>query len=78
MQFPNGVNKSNLIKLGVLGAAYYMLKGRNTQPANKQIQQRQEQLDENQERLDNNNNNQTLTPFQMGKQLAGKFLGKKF
>ena len=33
MQFPNGVNKSNLIKLGVLGAAYYMLKGRNkTQP----------------------------------------------
>lgn len=78
MQFPNGVNKSNLIKLGVLGAAYYMLKGRNTQPANKQIQQRQEQLDENQERLDNNNNNQKLTPFQMGKQLAGKFLGKKF
>lgn len=78
MQFPNGVNKSNLIKLGVLGAAYYMLKGRNTQPANKQIQQRQAQLDENQERLDNNNNNQKLTPFQMGKQLAGKFLGKKF
>ena len=33
MQFPNGVTKSNLIKLGVLGAAYYMLKGRNkTQP----------------------------------------------
>lgn len=82
MQFPNGVNKSNLIKLGVLGAAYYLMKGRNTKPANKQIEQRQEQLDDNQERLDNNqkslDSNEKLTPFQLGKQLAGKFLGKKF
>lgn len=78
MQFPNGVNKSNLIKLGVLAGAYYLMKGRNNQQTiqakNQELQQRQDQLDNNQEKLDNN---ERLTPFQLGKALADKFLGRK-
>lgn len=78
MQFPNNVNKSNLIKLGVLGAAMYLMNNRNKSQArnsdNPQIQQRQEQLDKNQERLDSQ---QKMTPFTFGKSLADKFLGRK-
>ena len=82
MQFPNGVNKSNLIKLGVLGAAYYMLKGRNkTQPTieNKARNQANNPVPAD----DNDNRAADSTPtkptvFTMGKELAAKVLGKKF
>lgn len=87
MQFPNGVNKSNLIKLGVLGAAYYMLKGRNkTQPTieNKAGNQANNPALVDNEPADNTaaNSNGTkpakTTAFTMGKELAAKVLGKKF
>nr|WP_313015050.1 hypothetical protein [Moraxella sp. CTOTU48841] len=87
MQFPNGVNKSNLIKLGVLGAAYYMLKGRNkTQPTieNKAGNQANNPASVDNEPADNAaaNSNATkpakTTAFTMGKELAAKVLGKKF
>jgi hypothetical protein len=84
MQFPNGVNKSNLIKLGVLGAAYYMLKGRNkTQPT---IENKAGSKANNPVSADNDNDaadstatkSTTNTVFTMGKDLAAKVLGKKF
>lgn len=81
MQFPNGVNKSNLIKLGVLGAAYYMLKGRNkTQPT---IENKAGSKANNPVPADNDNRaaDSTATKptvFTMGKELAAKVLGKKF
>lgn len=87
MQFPNGVTKSNLIKLGVLGAAYYMLKGRNkTQPTieNKAGNQANNPAPVDNEPTDNAaaNSNATktakTTAFTMGKELAAKVLGKKF
>lgn len=87
MQFPNGVTKSNLIKLGVLGAAYYMLKGRNkTQPTieNKAGNQANNPAPVDNEPTDNAaaNSNGTktakTTAFTMGKELAAKVLGKKF
>lgn len=87
MQFPNGVTKSNLIKLGVLGAAYYMLKGRNkTQPTieNKAGNQANNPAPVDNEPTDNTavNSNGTksakTTAFTMGKELAAKVLGKKF
>lgn len=87
MQFPNGVTKSNLIKLGVLGAAYYMLKGRNkTQPTieNKAGNQANNPAPVDNEPADNAsaNSNGTkpakTTAFTMGKELAAKVLGKKF
>ena len=87
MQFPNGVTKSNLIKLGVLGAAYYMLKGRNkTQPTieNKAGKQANNPALVDNEPADNAaaNSNGTkpakTTAFTMGKELAAKVLGKKF
>lgn len=77
MQFPNGVNKSNLIKLGVLGAAYYMLKGRNkSQPSleNKTTDASQADSDV----ASNEGENKKTTAFTMGKELAAKVLGKKF
>ena len=83
MQFPNGVTKSNLIKLGVLGAAYYMLKGRNkTQPTIENKANNPAPVDN--EPADNTaaNSNGTkpakTTAFTMGKELAAKVLGKKF
>ncbi|UAY36387.1 hypothetical protein LAJ61_06795 [Moraxella osloensis] len=83
MQFPNGVTKSNLIKLGVLGAAYYMLKGRNkTQPTLENKVNNSAPVDN--EPADNAaaNSNGTkpakTTAFTMGKELAAKVLGKKF
>ena len=84
MQFPNGVNKSNLIKLGVLGAAYYMLKGRNkTQPT---IENKAGNQADNPVPADNDNRAADstatkptkTTAFTMGKELAAKVLGKKF
>ena len=82
MQFPNGVNKSNLIKLGVLGAAYYMLKGRNkTQPTieNKAGNQANNPVPADDDAADSTATkpNKT-TAFTMGKELAAKVLGKKF
>lgn len=77
MQFPNGVNKSNLIKLGILGAAYYMFKGRNqSQPSieNKATDSAQADNDS----ASNDNGNTKTTAFTMGKELAAKVLGKKF
>ena len=80
MQFPNGVTKSNLIKLGVLGAAYYMLKGRNkTQPTIENKANNPAPVDN--EPTDNaaaNSNGTKTTAFTMGKELAAKVLGKKF
>ena len=85
MQFPNGVNKSNLIKLGVLGAAYYMLKGRNkTQPtienkANNPAPVDNEPADNDNGAADSTATKPTkTTAFTMGKELAAKVLGKKF
>lgn len=85
MQFPNGVTKSNLIKLGVLGAAYYMLKGRNkTQPT---IENKARNQANNPVPADDNDNRAAdstptkptkTTAFTMGKELAAKVLGKKF
>ena len=86
MQFPNGVNKSNLIKLGVLGAAYYMLKGRNkTQPTieNKAGNQANNPAPVDNETADNATANSNgsrptkTTAFTMGKELAARGLGKK-
>lgn len=78
MQFPNNINKSNLIKLGVLGVGMYLMNNRNkakaTNSNSQQIQQRQEQLNDNQENL---NRQQKMTPFTFGKSLADKLLGKK-
>ena len=77
MQFPNGVNKSNLIKLGVLGAAYYLLKGRNQSPS--KIENKSDnntQYDDNQS--SSATDNSKSTPFTLGKELAAKVLGKKF
>ena len=80
MQFPNGVNKSNLIKLGVLGAAYYMLKGRKkTQPTIENKANNPAPVEN--EPADNaaaNSNGTKTTAFTMGKELAAKVLGKKF
>ncbi len=77
MQFPNNVNKSNLIKLGVMGAAMYFMNNRKknaTTSNNQAVEQRQEQLDNNQKQLDSQ---EKMTPFTFGKSLANKFLGKK-
>lgn len=77
MQFPNNVNKSNLIKLGVIGAAMYFMNNRKknaTTSNNQAVEQRQEQLDNNQKQLDSQ---EKMTPFTFGKSLANKFLGKK-
>ncbi len=77
MQFPNNVNKSNLIKLGVMGAAMYFMNNRKknaTTSNNQAVEQRQEQLDNNQKPLDSQ---EKMTPFTFGKSLADKFLGKK-
>lgn len=83
MQFPNGVTKSNLIKLGVLGAAYYMLKGRNkTQPTIENKANNSAPVDN--KPADNAAANSTATKpnkttaFTVGKELAAKVLGKKF
>ena len=81
MQFPNGVNKSNLIKLGVLGAAVYMMKNRNKPTAT--LQDKSSVTPDSS--ADNDNNavenaaKQTTktTAFTMGKDLAAKLLGKK-
>ena len=83
MQFPNGVNKSNLIKLGVLGAAYYMLKGRNkTQPAIENKANNPAPVDnapaDNAPANSNGTKPAKTTAFTMGKELAAKVLGKKF
>lgn len=83
MQFPNGVNKSNLIKLGVLGAAYYLIKGRNNSKptlANDQANNRPENTESQSDRASNARNNEKTktTVFTMGKDLAAKVLGKKF
>lgn len=76
MQFPNGVNKSNLIKLGILGAAYYMLKGRKqSQPSIENKANETAQADKD---SSNNNANTKTSAFTMGKELASKVLGKKF
>lgn len=83
MQFPNGVNKSNLIKLGVLGAAMYLMNNRNKSQAqignksNAQNSQQQNQQNNQASEKANANNGKPLTPFQMGKALANKFLGRK-
>ncbi len=77
MQFPNNVNKSNLIKLGVMGAAMYFMNNRKknaTTSNNQAVEQRQNQLDNNQKPLDSQ---EKMTPFTFGKSLADKFLGKK-
>ena len=77
MQFPNNVNKSNLIKLGVMGAAMYFMNNRKknaTTSNNQAVEQRQEQLDNNQKPLDSQ---EKMTPFTFGKSLADKCLGKK-
>ena len=77
MQFPNNVNKSNLIKLGVMGAAMYFMNNRKknaTTSNNQAVEQRQNQLDNNQKPLDSQ---EKMTPFTFGKSLANKFLGKK-
>lgn len=83
MQFPNGVNKSNLIKLGVLGAAMYLLNNRNKSPAkishtsttpNKGQKTANHPLEQDNKASDNQ---AKMTPFTLGKQLANKFLGKK-
>lgn len=79
MQFPNNVNKSNLIKLGVLGVGMYLMNNRNKSQAS--TNQQQQQLDNNQQRLDNNqkqlDRQEKTTPFTLGKSLANKLLGKK-
>lgn len=74
MQFPNGVNKSNLIKLGLLGTAMYLMNNRNKSQAKIQNKNNAQQDNDNQadERQD-----KKLTPFQMGKALADKFLGRQ-
>ena len=77
MQFPNNVNKSNLIKLAVMGAAMYFMNNRKknaTTSNNQAVEQRQNQLDNNQKPLDSQ---EKMTPFTFGKSLADKFLGKK-
>jgi len=73
-----------ICKLGVLGAAYYMLKGRNkTQPT---IENKAGSQANNPVPADNDNGaadstatkpNKT-TAFTVGKELAAKVLGKKF
>lgn len=75
MQFPNNVNKSNLIKLGVLGVGMYLMNNRNKAKANNSnqlIEQRQEPAETQQ-----NTSNQKMTPFTFGKSLADKLLGRK-
>lgn len=76
MQFPNGVNKSNLIKLGVLGAAMYLMNNRNKSQAKIQDKRDNSQQDSDNQ-MDKRQNDKNLTPFQMGKALADKFLGRQ-
>lgn len=76
MQFPNGVNKSNLIKLGVLGAAMYFMNNRN-KPQTKIQNKRDDSPQNDDNQMDKRQNDKNLTPFQMGKALADKFLGRQ-
>ena len=76
MQFPNGVTKSNLIKLGVLGAAVYMMKNRNKPTAT--LQDKSSVTPDSSADNDNAAKQTTkTTAFTMGKDLAAKLLGKK-
>jgi hypothetical protein len=79
MQFPNGVNKSNLIKLGILGAAMYMLKNRNKSPAKitNQNASDNQQTANQEDDTPTANDSQKMTPFTLGKQLAEKVLGRQ-
>lgn len=76
MQFPNGVNKSNLIKLGLVGAAMYFMNNRNKSQAKIQDKRDNSQQDSDNQ-MDKRQNDKNLTPFQMGKALADKFLGRQ-
>ncbi len=79
MQFPNGVNKSNLIKLGILGAAMYMLKNRNTSSAKitNQNASDSQQAANQQADAPTSSDSRKASPFTLGKQLAEKVLGRQ-
>ncbi len=74
MQFPNGVNKSNLIKLGVLGAAMYLMKNRNSQS---KTPAPSTNTDVSEPQSTDQGDKKPATPFELGKSLANKFLGRK-
>lgn len=74
MQFPNGVNKSNLIKLGVLAGAYYLMKGKKSNPS---ANNNNAPVVVDNDNAATEDKNKSLTPFQLGKELADKVLGRK-